>query len=291
MAGQGYGSQPTGEKRPRIAAAKGDRTAQAPERCQLCSVLKRAGLANHPHAPFGTTRGLRVALVDNDEETGPAAQDLLQALRDGWTLEVYHPPCLVREPSGGKGSPRPNALERDQGPRSPPDIVVIGLSGREDTRLACVRRIKALAPDLPVLIISGDSDEAVIIESCAAGADGCLTKPFTLEEFARAVVCLAEGRSALCPKAQAAILNALHRAATTTTAWVPGLSGREQQVAGCLLAAWSEKEIADHLGMEYGTLHVHLVRIYKKLGIHSRNQAVAKLLGVWHAGGGATNPF
>ena len=161
MAGQGCGSRPTGEKRPRIAAAKGDRTAQAPERCQLCSVLKRAGLANHPHAPFGTTRGLRVALVDDDEGTCLAAREMLQAQRDGWTLEVYHPSCLVREPAGRKGSSRPNALEGDQGPRSPPDIVLIGLSGREDARLACVRRIKALAPDLPVLIISGDSDAAV----------------------------------------------------------------------------------------------------------------------------------
>jgi DNA-binding NarL/FixJ family response regulator len=149
-----------------------------------------------------------------------------------------------------------------------------------------VRRIKALAPGLPVLIISGDSDPTSIVERCAAGAGGYVLKPLAPEELARALASVARGQPVLCPEAQKALLHTVHGAATATTLWARGLSSREQEVAGCLLAGWSEKDIADRLGIMYDTLHVHLVRIYKKLGVHSRKQAVAKLLGVWRGGGG-----
>lgn len=54
-------------------------------------------------------------------------------------------------------------------------------------------------------------------------------------------------------------------------------------MAGCLVANLCDKEISTRLGMAEATVHVHLTRLYRKLGVHSRRQAVAKLLGV---GGG-----
>ena len=99
---------------------------------------------------------------------------------------------------------------------------------------------------------------------------------------------LAQGWPVLCREAQKAILNVLHRAATATTVWFPGLTGREQEMAGCLVASLRDKEISTRLGMAEATVHVHLVRLYRKLGVHSRQQAVARLLGV---GGAKSNPF
>ena len=83
-----------------------------------------------------------------------------------------------------------------------------------------------------------------------------------------------------------AIMNVLHRAATATTVWFPGLTGREQGIAGCLVANLHDKEISDRLGMAGSTVHVHLVRFYSKLRVHNRQQAVARLLG-----GAKSNPF
>jgi len=283
----GCSSWPRGEKRPQTAVVSGGQAAHSAPPCDLCASW---GQPTHPlsthHSSRVTPHGLRIALVDNDTGTCLVAGQMVQAQRDGWTLEVYHPPCLAREPAGGKGSPRPSALDGDQGSRSPPDVVLIGLSGREDARLACVRKMKALAPDLPVLIISGDSDQASIVERCAAGADGYLLKPLAPGELACAVSALAQGLPALCPEAQKAIVSVLHQAITATTAWIPALSGREQEVLGCLLAGWSDKEIAERLGMTPSTVHVHLVQIYRRLDVHTRQQAVAKLLGVWRGGEG-----
>ena len=229
---------------------------------------------------------LRIALVDGDHGTRLASLEMVQTQRDGWTLEVYHPSCQVRGPSAVKGTSRPNALERDHGPGSPPDIVLIGLSGDELDRLACVRRIKAFAPDLPVLIISGECDEASIVDYCAAGADGYVLKSLSSEELARAIGSAAQGCPVLCREAQKAILNALHRAAMASTVWFPGLTGREQDIVGCLMAHLCDNDISTRLGIKESTVHVHLTRLYRKLRVHSRRQVVAKLLG-----GAKSNPF
>lgn len=74
--------------------------------------------------------------------------------------------------------------------------------------------------------------------------------------------------------------------ASATTVWFPGLTSREQEIAGCLVANLRDKETSECLGMAHGTVHVHLVSLYKKLGVHSRRHAVAKLLG-----GAKSNPF
>ena len=115
---------------------------------------------------------------------------MVRTERVGWALEIYHPLC-------------PNALEGDHGHGSPADIVLVGVPNREGSRLACVRRIKALAPDLPVLIISGDADHASIVECCAAGIAGYVLKPFAPGELARVVSSVARGWPVLCREAVA----------------------------------------------------------------------------------------
>jgi DNA-binding NarL/FixJ family response regulator len=280
---------PTGEKRPRTGHTSGEQAAYTAPPCHLCALWRQP--TNPPgtrHSSRVRPRGLRIALVDEDPRMDLVARQMVQAQGDGWTLEVYHPCCPVRGTAGPKGSFRPNPVQGHHRASRPPDIVLISLSGHEDARLACVRKLKALAPLLPVLIVSRDRDEALVAECCAAGGDGYILKPLSPEQLARAVSSVAQGSPVLCVEAQKAILNVLHRSATATTVWFPGLTGSEQDIAGCLVAHLSDKEISTHLGMAKNTVHVHLTRLYGKLGVHSRRQAVAKLLGV---GEEASSPF
>lgn len=289
MAGQDRGPRPIGEKCPRTGHKSGSKVAHTVLPCGLCALWRRP--ANPPatdQASRVTPHGLRIALVDDDAGTCLVARQMVQAQRDGWSLEVHHPSCPARKAAGREGASHPTAPGQDHGPGSTPDIVLVGLSGQKDARLACVKKLKALAPDLPVLIISDDRDEASIAERCAAGADGYLLKPLAPDELARAVLSVAQGWPVLSPEAQKAILNVFHRSAMATTAWFPGLTGREQEMAGCLVASLHDKEISTRLGMAEATVHAHLTRVYRKLGVHNRRQAVAKLLGL---GGGASSPF
>ncbi len=57
------------------------------------------------------------------------------------------------------------------------------------------------------------------------------------------------------------------------------LTARETEVLELLSKGFAYKEIADQLGISYGTVHVYVARIYKKLQVNSCGMAVAKYLG------------
>ncbi len=56
------------------------------------------------------------------------------------------------------------------------------------------------------------------------------------------------------------------------------LSPREQEVLDCLAKGFLYKEIADKLGISYETVHTYIRRIYEKLQVRTRTEAVAKFL-------------
>jgi RNA polymerase sigma factor (sigma-70 family) len=58
------------------------------------------------------------------------------------------------------------------------------------------------------------------------------------------------------------------------------LSPRETEVLDFLVKGYSYKEVAESMGISYGTVHTHIERIYKKLHVRSRAQAVARYLKV-----------
>ena len=188
-----------------------------------------------------------------------------------WTLEVYPRLCLAREPS------RRSAPKVEHGSTGPPGVVLIGLSSSGHSRSACVRALKALAPRLPVLILSARCDAASVGQCCLAGADGCLLKPVAPGDLGRAVSSVTQGQPVLCHEAEQAIMNFLHAAGTV--ALPHALTPREQELVGCLAAKLCDKDIAVHLGIETNTVHVHKVHLFRKLGVHNVGQALRKLLG------------
>jgi two-component system nitrate/nitrite response regulator NarL len=109
-----------------------------------------------------------------------------------------------------------------------------------------------------------------------AGADGFLLKSITPEELVRALSSAAQGVPVLCDEAQKALMHFLHRAGRSLSSH--DLTPREQEIVSCLAATLSNKEICERLCMEMNTLHVHLVHLFRKLGVHNRRQAFRKLL-------------
>ena len=118
------------------------------------------------------------------------------------------------------------------------------------------------------MIISGFCDAASIVQCCMAGANGCFVKPVVASDLGLAVSSAAQGRLALCPQAERALMSFLYRAGMAASSL--GLTWREQQIVGCLTEHLSDKEIGQRLGVATNTVHVHLVQLFRKLGVHSR---------------------
>jgi DNA-binding NarL/FixJ family response regulator len=262
----------------------GDQPAHLTPQCALCALLQeRRKKPEERQAPRPARHGLHIALVDADEAVHSAARQMLQPHCDGWTLEAFHPCGAAEAPSPVGAASYRAVLEAHHLRAFPPDIVLVGVGGSGPSRLGCVRKLKALAPSLPVVVISGQGDGQLLLEYCLAGADGCLLKPTAPEALARAVNSVIRGQPALCPEAEKAVVDFAHRMGTAL--WSQRLSRREQEIVCCLAEKLCDKEIAERLAITKSTVHTHLLHLYPKLGVHTRAQVVSKLLGggaAWH---------
>jgi DNA-binding NarL/FixJ family response regulator len=276
--GQDQGRGPTGEKHPCRAVAGGERATHITGQCGLCALLQECRKKSaERQAPGRALHGLRIALVDGDKAVCHAVRQMVQAQRDGWILEAFHPCGAAEAPSPVRVASSQAVLEAHHPQALRPDIVLVGVGSSGPSRLGCVRKLKALAPKLPVVVISGQSDEVWLVQCCLAGADGCLLKTTTRDALARAVNSAVQGQPVLCPEAEKAVVNFVHRMGAAL--WFRHLSRREQEIVVCLAEKLSDKEIAERLGITNSTVHMHLLHLYHKLEAHTRAQAVSKLLG------------
>jgi DNA-binding NarL/FixJ family response regulator len=155
------------------------------------------------------------------------------------------------------------------------DINMTGISGIE-----CVRQLKASHPNIEFIMLTVYQDSESVFNSLAAGASGYLLKRATREELLEAVRQVHAGGSPMTSHIARKVVQAFRRetpsGSKTETAM---LSPREQQVLELLAKGFLYKEIADSLSIEYATVHGYIRRIYEKLRVRSRGQAVAKYFG------------
>ena len=100
------------------------------------------------------------------------------------------------------------------------------------------------------------------------GASGYLIKPATPQDVVNAVTEAVNGGNFLCRQAQRTIAASFGRCATDQ-ALHGFLSPREQEILACLFRNLLDKEIGEELHISTGTVHSHLVRLFRKLGVHS----------------------
>jgi DNA-binding NarL/FixJ family response regulator len=153
------------------------------------------------------------------------------------------------------------------------DINLPDLSGVE-----CVRQLSHLSPAARILMLTVREDPDSIFNSLAAGASGYLLKPIRAAELVAAVKDVYGGGAPMTSNIARKVVQSFKRAGSSR-AETENLSPREQGVLDALAKGYSYKETADLLGISYSTVHTHIERIYQKLHVQSRGQAVAKYLG------------
>ncbi len=153
------------------------------------------------------------------------------------------------------------------------DIQMSGLSGIE-----CVRRLKPLLAESKFMMLTVFEDYDGIFESLRAGAIGYLIKREVPTRLEGAVRDLYGGESPISPAIARKLVQAFQvsPAEADPTA---DLSPRERQILQGLARGRQYKEIADELGVSFHTVRTHIGRIYEKLQVHSRREAVDKLTG------------
>jgi DNA-binding NarL/FixJ family response regulator len=154
------------------------------------------------------------------------------------------------------------------------DVQLPGMDGVE-----CVRRLSEQLPKTQFVMLTVHDNPDAIFKSLAAGASGYLLKPVRAAELIAAVKDVIAGGAPMTS-------NIARKVVQTFKAPVPpsenlpvvALTPKETQVLDYLAKGYLYKEIAEALGISYGTVHTHIEHIYKKLHVRSRSQAIAKYL-------------
>jgi DNA-binding NarL/FixJ family response regulator len=160
-------------------------------------------------------------------------------------------------------------------PTRKPDIALVdinlpGLSGIE-----CVRRLKPRLPGTQFMMLTVYEDSNHIFDALAAGATGYLLKRTTRETLISALREVHAGGSPMSSNIARKVVQSLQQAKPQLTP-AEELSKRENEVLALLAQGYLYKEIASSMGVSMHTVNTYIRRIYEKLHVHSRSQAVAK---------------
>lgn len=151
------------------------------------------------------------------------------------------------------------------------DVGLPGMSG-----IDALAKLKALAPDTAMLILTVFEDEEKIVDAICAGAAGYLLKTATTEELTRAMRDVLDGCAPMNGRIARRVLDIFSRSTPRKNDYK--LTEREKEVLQHMVDGFIKKEIADRINLSVHTVDTHLRNIYTKLHVNTRTGAVSKAL-------------
>jgi DNA-binding NarL/FixJ family response regulator len=212
------------------------------------------------HDPQHKTRQTRILLVDSEEIARIGLRTLLSRCAE---FEVV-----------GEAAAGPEALRKATALR--PDVVITEARLRESCGLALSRNIKAVAPDIKVLLFAAHHTDDLLHESIAAGADGYALKCWRWADVL-AKLREANNTSETSDPAEVRQLITRTREMTrrrVTSAFAP-LSGQELRVLTLLAEGKTNNSIAAALALGTGTVRNYVSIMLSKLNVRNRAEAAA----------------
>lgn len=162
-------------------------------------------------------------------------------------------------------------------PKDKPDVVLMDINLPGMNGVECVRRLKQAAPAIQAVMLTVYEDTDNIFNALAAGAAGYMLKRTKSAELLEAIREVHRGGSPMTTHIARKVTQSFLRAGPSPQP-TENLSEREQEVLDCLSQGFLYKEIAEKLGISYETVHTYIRRIYEKLQVRTRTEAVAKFL-------------
>jgi DNA-binding NarL/FixJ family response regulator len=207
----------------------------------------------------GTT--ITVSIVEDDSQARRIFCEWVRQAKDFRCLGSY---------ATGEGALR-------QIPAQKPHVVLTDINLPGMTGIELVRQLKILLPQTQFLVITVYEDADHIFEALTAGATGYLLKQTSSDKLLAALRSVYSGDSPMSGTIARKVVQYFHTGQGDASACptVP-LTPREHQVLEFLVGGYLYKEIAEKLGVAVPTVCGHIRKVYEKLHVNSRGQAVAK---------------
>jgi DNA-binding NarL/FixJ family response regulator len=168
--------------------------------------------------------------------------------------------------------------------REPPAVLLTDLDLPDGTGIDLIRQVRQQGSPTQAMVITIFGDEQHVVAAIEAGALGYLLKDASAETVGRSILELLDGGSPMSAPVARYLLQRFSKplepvpAATPRVGEMPGLSAREREVLTYIVKGFSYAEIARLLTLSTHTVATHVRRIYGKLEVHSRGEAVYEAL-------------
>lgn len=159
------------------------------------------------------------------------------------------------------------------------DVVILDVAIQDMSGIEAIAAISAQHPDVKVLVLTEHDDRQTLFSAIEAGAGGYILKDAESEALIRAIAIVASGGSILSPTVTTQLFEGIREMGYDPAGAERRrlhLSDREVQILSELATAKSPLQIAKRLFVSPRTVQNHAFNIYRKLGVHSRMEAVIK---------------
>jgi DNA-binding NarL/FixJ family response regulator len=202
---------------------------------------------------------IRVAIVEDDEQV---REHLSRLVGEAKGFE-----CVATFCSGEQ------ALESLS--RRAPDVVLMDINLPGISGVECVRQLKLLLPDVHVVMVTVYDDSDRIFQALQMGASGYLLKLSTAADILHAIEEVHRGGAPMSSYIARKVVQSFRRQGASSKP-AENLSKRETDVLDYVSRGYTNKEIAEALGLSAETVRGYLKTIYSKLHVRSRTEAAMK---------------
>lgn len=165
----------------------------------------------------------------------------------------------------------------DELPAWQPDIIIMDINLPGMNGIECIKKVKTLCPNSQFIMFTIYEDDEKVFEALTAGASGYLLKKTPLGKITESLLELHSGGSPMSTQIARKVISRLQN--NRPSEEIKVLSPRENEVLQLLAKGLLYKEIADKLFISTDTVRQHIHRIYEKLHVQNRTEAINKAYG------------
>jgi RNA polymerase sigma factor (sigma-70 family) len=157
------------------------------------------------------------------------------------------------------------------------DIVIMDINLPGMSGIDCIRKVKRQCPQSQFIMFTIYEDDEKVFEALEAGANGYLLKKTSLSKITDSLIELHEGGSPMSTQIARKVIERMHINKLENTTDL--LSPRETEILRLLAKGLLYKEISDQINITTGTVRQHIHRIYEKLHVQNRTEAINRAFG------------
>jgi DNA-binding NarL/FixJ family response regulator len=195
------------------------------------------------------SKQIRAVIADDHPVVREGLRALVNSQQD---MEV------VSEAANGKQAVQQFLLHR-------PDVLLLDLRMPEMNAIEAIYAILEKVPEARIIVLSTYNGDEDIYQALKAGAKAYLLKDSPREQLLESIRSVHAGRLSISPSIGVRLAARVRG---------PGLTERELDIAGLMVAGKTNKEIGASLNITEGTVKVHICHVLKKLGAGGRAEAI-----------------